>query len=170
MQLVVPKKCRPEIQAALHEGGYKCGHLGQEKTFHRFREPFYWPRYWSNVRHWCETCACCATKKSSTRPRRVPPGTIAASCPTEVMAMDILGPFRESKAGNIYILVVADYLTRWMEAFTIPYQETSTIANKLVDEIFMHFGIPTQLHSDQGWQFKSHLMQTIRNTEKPNNT
>ena len=160
IQLVVPKKCRPEILAALHEG-VAGGHLGQEKTFHRVRERFYWPGYWSDVRHWCETCASCATRKSSTQPRRAPLGTIVASRPTEVMAMDILGPFPESEAGNIYILVVADYFTRWMEAFAIPNQEASTVANKLVDEVFMRFGIPTQLHSDQGRQFESHLMTEI---------
>ena len=48
-----------------------------------------------------------------------------------------------------------------MEAFAIPNQEASTVANKLVDEVFMRFGIPTQLHSDQGRQFESHLMTEI---------
>ena len=46
------------------------------------------------------------------------------------------------------MLVVTDYFTRWMEAFTIPNQEAVTVANKLVDEVFMQFSIPEQLHSD----------------------
>ena len=72
--------------------------------------------------------------------------------------MDILGPFPESKRGNSYILVVADLFTRWMEAFAIPNQEAS---NVLVDEIFMRYAIPKQLHSDQGSQFESRLMLEI---------
>ena len=56
--------------------------------------------------------------------------------------MDIVGPFPESEAGNIYILVVADYFMRWMEAFAIPNQEASTFANKLVDEVLCVLGSP----------------------------
>jgi len=48
-----------------------------------------------------------------------------------------------------------------MEAFAIPNQEASTIANKVVDEVFMHFGIPTQLHSDQGLQIELCVMTEI---------
>ena len=77
------------------------------------------------------------------------------------MTMDIVGPFPESEAGNSYILVIADYFTRWMEAFSIPNQEVSTIATKLVDGVFLCFCVPSQLHSDQSWQFDSHLMTEI---------
>ena len=33
-----------------------------------------------------------------------------------------------------------------MEAFPIPNQEAHTVADKLVDGIFMRFGVPSQLH------------------------
>jgi len=70
--------------------------------------------------------------------RKAPLGTILASHPAEIMAMDILGPFPESDRKNSYILVVADLFTQWMEAFPISNQEASTVANVLVDEVFMH--------------------------------
>ncbi len=47
-------------------------------------------------------------------------------------AMDLLGPLPESEAGNSYVLVVADYFTRWMEAFALPNQEASTVAKASV--------------------------------------
>jgi len=77
------------------------------------------------------------------------------------MAVDLVGPFPESDSGNSYIMVVADYFSRWMEAFPIPNQEASTVAEKLVDEIFLRFSAPEQLHSDQGRQFKSQLMAEV---------
>ena len=81
--------------------------------------------------------------------------------PMQVMATDIVGPFPESPAGNSYVLVVTDYFTRWMEAFAIPNQEATTVANKLVDEVFMRFSIPDQLHLNQGRQFESQLMYEV---------
>ena len=65
-----------------------------------------------------------------------------------LVAIDILGLLPESNAGNTYILVAGDYLTRWMEAYAIPNQEAVTVAQKLVDELFCHFSPPEQLHLD----------------------
>ena len=88
-------------------------------------------------------------------------GTITAGYPTQIMAIDLLGPLPESQQGNSYVMVVADYFTRWMEAIPIPNQEAATVANKLVDEVFMRFSPPEQLHSDQGKQFESKLMAEL---------
>ena len=76
------------------------------------------------------------------------------------MATDIVGLFPES-SGNSYILVAADYFTRWVEAYPIPCQEASVVARKLVDEMFCRFSPPEQLLSDQGRQFESQLMAEV---------
>ena len=75
--------------------------------------------------------------------------------------MDLTGPFPESPEGNRYILVVGDYFTKWMEAYTLPDQEATTVEKKLVDEFFCRFSIPEQLPSNQGKQFESKLISTI---------
>ncbi len=74
------------------------------------------------------------------------------------MAADILGPLPESDAGNRYILVVGDYFTRWVEAYTIPNQEATTVARKLTNDFFYRFSPPEQLHKDQGRQFEAELV------------
>ena len=48
-----------------------------------------------------------------------------------------------------------------MEAFPLPNQEAITVARKLVDEIFLRFSTPEQLHSDQGKQFEGQLLTEI---------
>ena len=93
--------------AALHEG-VAGGHLGQEKTFSRVKERF----TGLGIGVIPAIGASCATRKSTTTPRRAPLGNIAASHPGKIMAMDIVGPFPESENRNSYILVVADLFTR----------------------------------------------------------
>ena len=137
------------------------GHLGQDKTLHRLKERFYWPGHYNDVKDWCQTCGACATRKSPTCSSRSPLGTITASYPTQIMAVDIVGPFPESDQGNSYIMVVGDYFSRWMGAIPIPNQEASTVADRLVDEVFLRFSAPEQLHSDQGCQFESQLIQEV---------
>ena len=71
------------------------------------------------------------------------------------------GTFPESKTGNHYILVVANYLTKWTEAYPIHNQEATTVARKLTDKFFRRFSPPEQLHSDQGQNFESAVIADI---------
>ena len=48
-----------------------------------------------------------------------------------------------------------------MEAIPIPNQEACTEADRLIDEVFMRYSVPEQLHLDQGSQFKSKLIQEV---------
>ena len=68
--------------------------------------------------------------------KRAPLGIITAGYPSQIMAMDLVGPLPESEKGNLYIMVVGDYYTHWMEAIPIPSQEAVTVAEKLVDGSF----------------------------------
>lgn len=72
----------------------------------------------------------------------------------QIVAVDILGPLPETENKNSYILVVDDYFTRWMEAYAIHNQKATTVAQKLVDELFCRFSTPEQLQTDQGSQFE----------------
>lgn len=81
--------------------------------------------------------------------------------PFERIAVDIAGPFPETHKGNKYVLVAMDYFSKWPEVFAIPNQEASTVAEVLVNNVFSRFGIPLELHTDQGRNFESRLFQKM---------
>ena len=54
--------------------------------------------------------------------------------PMERIAIDVLGPLPITETGNKYILIVADYFTKWVEAYPMPNQEATTVAELLVRE------------------------------------
>jgi hypothetical protein len=68
--------------------------------------------------------------------------------PFERIAIDVAGPFPLSDQGNGYLLIAMDYFTKWPEAYALPNQEASTVAEALVTNFFCRFGIPRELHSD----------------------
>ncbi|CAK1601992.1 unnamed protein product [Parnassius mnemosyne] len=78
--------------------------------------------------------------------------------PWERIAIDVAGPFPESESGHTYFMVVIDYFTKWPEVSAI-FQEASTVADKLVHEVFCRFGVPLEIHSDQGRNFDSQIFQ-----------
>ncbi|GFX96667.1 retrovirus-related Pol polyprotein from transposon 412 [Trichonephila clavipes] len=54
-----------------------------------------------------------------------------------------------------------DYFTKWPEAYSIPDQEASTVAEVLVQQRLSRFGVPLQLHSDQGRNFDSAVCKRL---------
>ena len=159
-QWVVPKKQRKEILHHLHDGPLGA-HLGEKKILQKLKERFYWPGHATDVRNWCHSCEPCAQRKTPIPKPRAPLVSIQVGHPMQLVATDIVGPFPESTSGNSYVLVAADYFTRWVEAYPIPCQEAAVVAKKLVDEMFCRFSPPEQLLSDQGRQFESQLLAEV---------
>ena len=159
LQLVLPRCKQDVILQEMHEG-ILGGHLGVDKTLGRLHERYYWPGYHDQVVSYCATCPQCEQRKTP-RVNQAPLNSIKVGSPMQPVAVDILGPFPETENGNRYILCVADYFTRWSEAFAIPNQEVSTVAKVLTQEVFFRFSPPEQLHSDQGKQFESQLLLEV---------
>ena len=155
-QLVVPPKLRSQVLKEIHEGAMG-GHLGEEKTLQKLKDRFYWPGHWKSVQEWCHTCPACSQRKTPTPKNLAPLQSVTVSSPMQMVAIDILGPLPVTLAGNKYILVAADYFSKWIEAYAIPNQEATTIAHKLLDEMFCRFALPEKHHSDQGRQFEAEV-------------
>ena len=79
----------------------------------------------------------------------------------ERIAIDVLGPLPVSEDGNKYILIAMDYFTKWPEAYPLPNQEAVTVAKVLVEEFISRFGMPIELHSDQGRNFESRVFAEL---------
>ncbi|KAK3740332.1 hypothetical protein QZH41_000887 [Actinostola sp. cb2023] len=159
-QLVVPRMLSPEVLRAMHDAK-TAGHLGVSKTLGRVRQRFYWHRCSQTVRYWCRRCDLCAARKKPQRTPRAAMRNYNVGAPMERVALDVLGPLPESDNSNKYVLVVADYFTKWTEAYAIPNQEAVTVATKVVDEFVARFGVPLQIHSDQGRNFESAVFKEM---------
>eukprot|EP00731_Ephydatia_muelleri_P033694 Em0035g31a len=112
---------------------------------------------------------CLALSVSYHFRRKPPPAKLRAPLqldpavrPLQRVAMDIMGPLPETSRGNKYILVIADYFTKWSEAYPIPNMEAITVAKCLVNEFICRFGVPEQLHSDQGRNFEISTEQVLQ--------
>jgi hypothetical protein len=57
-----------------------------------------------------------------------------------------------------------DYFTKWLEVFDVINQEISAVAEALTTIFFCRFGVPRELHSKQGRNLESHLMQEASET------
>ena len=63
--------------------------------------------------------------------------------------------------GNRYVIVFAEYLTKWVEAYATLDQTSETIACLLVDCVVCRHGVPNQLLSDRGPNLLFALMSNV---------
>ena len=56
------------------------------------------------------------------------------------IAMDVFGPLNRTKAGNKYILVLMDYVTKWPEDFALRNVTAETIVNCLIEVTAKNWG------------------------------
>ena len=155
-QLVLPMKFRRTIIKGLHDD---MGHLGQERTLQFLQERCYWPRMATEVNEYISQCPRCLKRKAPTN-QRAPLTNINSSHPMEILCIDFL-TLEPSKGGLENVLVMTDHFTRYAQAVPTRNQSARVTAKVLYDTYVCHYGMPLTLHSDQGRNFESHVVQEL---------
>jgi transposase InsO family protein len=81
--------------------------------------------------------------------------------PFEKWALDFVGPINPPSKQKVHIQVCIDYVTKWVEVKALPKATEDTVANFLYEDIFVRFGVPQKIVTDQGAQFTSRLIESI---------
>eukprot|EP00253_Pinus_taeda_P028153 PITA_28153 len=83
--------------------------------------------------------------------------------PFERWALDFVGPINPSSNQRTYILVVTDYVTKWVEAESLPKDIEGSVI-QLLFHLFVRYGLPRELITDGGPQFVGNkLAATLNN-------
>lgn len=80
----------------------------------------------------------------------------------DLVCIDFLSMEPNSK-GISSVLVVTDHFTLYAQAFPTRNQKALTVAKVLVEKYFVHYGLPSRIHSNQGRDFKSRLIRELLN-------
>ena len=71
-----------------------------------------------------------------------------------------MGPF-PSSLGYKYILVMVDYISKWVEAIPTIHNDAKVVKKMLKKIIFPRFGTPKALVSDGGSHFYNHMIEAL---------
>jgi hypothetical protein len=78
----------------------------------------------------------------------------------DVWVIDFMGPFPLS-FGYLYILVVVDYVSKWVEAVACKNNDHRVMVQFLKDTIFARFGTPRAIISDGGKHFCNRVFDQL---------
>ena len=153
-QFLLPTVLKEKVLYQMHNSQLS-GHLGNKKTRERVLQLFYWFGLRVDVNNWVRRCDTCAAIKAPPKKINAPLGMMTVSGPLDRLGTDFVGPLPLTPRGNRHILVVTDYFTKWVEIFATKDQTAVTTAEVILNEVIARFGIPYEIHSDQGRNYES---------------
>ena len=103
---------------------------------------------YSDVVKHCRACLACAFYRGAGRRNKQPLNPIEVGRPFERVGVDIL-EMPATERENCYTVVFMDYLTKWVEAFSMSDQTSETISRLLVERIICQYGAPKELLSEE---------------------
>ena len=68
-----------------------------------------------------------------------------------------------SSFGNLYILLVVDYVSKWVEAIACPRNDASTVVGFIQRNILSRFGAPRTIISDEESHFSNKVFVKLMN-------
>lgn len=159
-QVVIPQNFKRVLLEEFHSSR-TGGHLGVAKTYKKLRQRYFWNLQHRDVELFVKNCEKCRARSGPRRRLRGELQTYVVGAPFERIGIDVLGPLPKSDSGNRFITIVMDYFTKWPEGFATPDQTAETVANGLVENVISRFGVPYQIHSDQGRNFESNVFRAV---------
>ena len=144
---VIPRTLRAETLAALH-----AAHQGVSAMSARAQDSIFWPGLSVDIQKKRDSCSSCI-REAPSQPRMPPIEPIIPNTPFECLAADYF-----HFAGKYY-LVIADRLSGWTEVKEIKASAFTNGAAGLcaaLRSLFCVFGVPAEISSDSGPEFKSH--------------
>ena len=78
----------------------------------------------------------------------------------DVWGIDIMGPF-PSSFENLYILLVVDYVSKWVETIACPRNDANIVVNLMQKHIFSIFGTPRTIINNGGSHFSNRLFARL---------
>ena len=154
-QVVLPSILRQEVLSHMHQGH---GHQAFDRTYSLLKMKCYWPKMGRDLENWISNCDRCILAREVKI--RTPLGTIQASRPLEVVAVDYT-LLDKSSSGYENALVMTDIFTKYTVVVPTKDQKSITVAKTMVKHWFHRFGPPKRIHSDQGRDFEGQLIKDL---------
>lgn len=158
-KLVIPPESKLEILKQNHD---EVAHLGITKTVNRISENYFWKNMRDDIKDYVRSCVVCKASKPVTINTQAPMGNQKiANYPFQTISMDFIGVLPRSKLGNTVLFVVSDWYSKFVFLYPMRSADTTRMCTFLEEVIFLRFGVPQTIISDNGSQFISHIFRKL---------
>ncbi|XP_018576375.1 uncharacterized protein K02A2.6-like [Anoplophora glabripennis] len=132
-----------------------AGHPGRDETIRSIGLLYYWPSMRRQVKTHERYCLlCAASKRGGAWQEKAPLKPRPPQRPWQVVSVDIMGPYSQTKKKNRFLIVLTDICSKWVEALPVPKVRPRILID-FMENICQQWGYPERVISDNGSTFKS---------------
>ena len=159
-QIVIPVSFRTELMRHVH-GGTGFGHPGVNRTSRMLQRYAYWYGWKGDITRYVRRCDVCIRYRNGPTCRQGPLQPQPSSYPFEKFHIDLTGPHVKSKHGFQYLLTGICNFTKYL--ITVPLRDKTalSVANALVEHVYLIHGCCEILVSDCGTEFVNDLQDCL---------
>jgi exodeoxyribonuclease III len=159
VQVMVPRSLVKSTLQMHHEG---YGHMGTNRMLETVRLRYFWSKMDQDIIKHCGDCLNCKLRKTYQRKPKVPIMKYDdTSRPLDRVHVDLTGPLPLTKAKHRYIMVVKDYLTKYVWLIPLKTKSAQEVAEAFVGEFICQCGVPGRVVSDRGNEFVNQLLTNV---------
>jgi hypothetical protein len=152
-KLLVPKDQRAKTLQSCHDAPTSA-HFGYYKTLSRLSVNHYWPKMRRSVIRYVRNCKVCHEQKAPNTARAGLMGEEKqVQFPSQMISVDLIGPLPTSTKGYSYLLVIVDWLTKYVVLFPLRKATSTKVTECIENGIFLVYGVPQFILVDNGKHF-----------------
>ncbi|KAJ9542676.1 hypothetical protein OSB04_029182 [Centaurea solstitialis] len=161
LRCVTNKTQIDRILQEMHDG--ECGnHAGGRSLANRIsRQGYYWPTLREDAIRYVRHCDACQKHSGMTHRPSEPLHSVLIPWPFMRWGMDIVGKLSPAPGQKVYLLVLADYFSKWIEAGAFSQVRDKEVISFIQNNIIHRFGVPSEIMCDNGSQFISDKTRTF---------
>ncbi|KAJ9561688.1 hypothetical protein OSB04_006848 [Centaurea solstitialis] len=150
-----------QILQEMHDG--ECGnHAGGRSLASRIsRQGYYWPTLREDAITYVQRCDACQKHSSMVHRPSEPLHSVLVPWPFMRWGMDIVGKLPPAPGQKVYLLVLTDYFSKWIEAGAFSQVRDKEVISFIQKNIIYRFGVPAEIMCDNGSQFISDKTRTF---------
>ena len=158
-QAMVPSVLVRLVLRYHHEG---FGHMGANRMLETIRLRYFWHHMDKDIVKHTNKCINCKLRKSYQRRPKVPIMKYDDTArPLDRVHVDLTGPLPETKGKHKYIMVIKDYLTKYVWLVPLKTKSAVEVAEAFVGEFICQAGVPGRVVSDRGNEFVNRLLANV---------
>ena len=160
LRVVIPKSFQNEL-IKWHHGSFWANHIGSKKLYASLARYYFWNGMFKDIKETVRACKICQYIKPDTTGGVGLGKTRTPDRPNQVVAFDVVTGLPRTNAGYNCILVIVDDFTKFCAAIEMKDKTAESVAKAFMRHWVRFLGTPQQLHSDEGTEVDSSLMQDI---------
>ncbi|KAJ9560566.1 hypothetical protein OSB04_005726, partial [Centaurea solstitialis] len=138
-----------QILQEMHDG--ECGnHAGGRSLASRIsRQGYYWPTLREDAITYVQRCDACQKHSSMVHRPSEPLHSVLVPWPFMRWGMDIVGKLPPAPGQKVYLLVLTDYFSKWIEAGAFSQVRDKEVISFIQKNIIYRFGVPAEIIVEQ---------------------